>query len=126
MWTRTTYVLALFTLVLFNTAQAEFSGGRDFVPEGQPERQKSIATVEGCQAKCAAAETCKAYAFSLRRRTCYAYTRVFMGGTPLTREMGVYSSGLSIRKRTGFVYGFKASSFPKRPVMTGTKEHPNP
>jgi len=47
---------------------------------------------------------------------CYFYSQVYMGGSRLSREMGIYSSGLSIVPKEGFVSAFKRSSFPPPPV----------
>src|SRR5687767_2765541 len=91
--------------------------GRDYVPEGKPKRQARISTVQQCQAACATKASCKAYAFYTSKPACYFYQEVFMGGTPLSRKMGMYSAGLSIVPRTGFVSAFKHGSFPAPPVF---------
>jgi PAN domain len=96
--------------------------GEDYVPEGKPERQAGISTVENCQATCALKDRCKAYAFQTSRPACYFYSRVFMGGTYDGRQAEIYSAGLAIRPKKGFVSGFKRSSFPERPAMI---QHPN-
>jgi PAN domain len=98
------------------SAQEAFDVGRDFVPEGKPKRRSSISTVEQCQTACAVNAGCKAYAFRTSKPACYFYSQVFMGGTPRSREMGIYSSGLSIVPKSGFVSAFKRSSFPPPPV----------
>jgi hypothetical protein len=105
------------------SAQDEFSGvGRDYVPEGKAKRRSRISTAEQCQATCAVNDGCKAYAFRTSKPACYFYSQVFMGGTPRSREMGIYSSGLSIVPKTGFVSAFKRSSFPTPPAPV---QHPD-
>ena len=100
------------------SAQVLFDGvGSDYVPEGKPKKQSRLSTVDQCQAACAVKDGCKAYAFRTSRPACYFYSQVHMGGTPLTREMGMYSSGLSIVPKKGFVFAFKRSSFPTPPVF---------
>jgi hypothetical protein len=95
-----------------------FSGvGSGYVPEGKPKKQAGISTVERCQAACAVNDSCKAYAFRTSKPVCYFYSQVYMGGTPRLRELGVYSSGLSIVPKRGFTSAFKSSSFPARPVF---------
>src|SRR5207249_2181698 len=74
------------------SAEQEFSGvGGDYVPEGKAKRRSRISTVEQCQAACAVNDGCKAYAFRASKAACYFYSQVFMGGTPRSREMGLYS-----------------------------------
>ena len=88
----------------------------DNVPEGEPTPRRGISTVEQCEAACAADNGCKAYAFRTAKPACYFYSEVYMGGTPASRKLGVYSSGLSIRPKPGFVSAFKRSSFPPSPT----------
>jgi hypothetical protein len=117
--------LIFLLLVLFSyspaplSAEDPFSGiglTKDYVPEGKPKRHYRISTVEGCQAACAASHKCKAFAFRTSMPACYFYSQVYMGGSRLSREMGIYSSGLSIVPKEGFVSAFKRSSFPPPPV----------
>jgi hypothetical protein len=109
-------------LLLFSCPSAPFSAQvfqgvlSDYVPEGKQKRQSGISTVEQCQTACTANEGCKAYAFRMSKPVCYFYSRVFMGGSPRSREMGLYSSGLSIIPKRGFVSAFKTSSFSPPPV----------
>jgi hypothetical protein len=86
------------------------------VPEGKSTPRREISTVEQCEAACAADNQCKAYAFRAARSACYFYSEVYMGGTPASRELGIYSSGLSILPKSGFVSAFKRSSFPPSPI----------
>ena len=90
---------------------------KDYVPEGKPRRQPRISTMEGCQAACASNGRCKAFAFRTSIPACCFYSQVYMGGSPLSRKLGIYSSGLSIVPKEGFVSAFKHSSFPPPPVM---------
>jgi hypothetical protein len=85
---------------------------RDYVPEGKPKKQSSISTVEQYQAVCAVNDSCKAYAFRTSKPVCYLYSHVYVGGTPRTRELGMFSSGLSIVRKSGFVSTFKKTAFP--------------
>ena len=114
-------------LVLFAVSPAT-SGAEDYpflgigltnhyVPEGKPKRQAGISTVERCQAACASNHGCKAFAFRTSMPACYFYSRFYMGGTPLSRELGLYSSALSIVPKKGYVSAFKHSSYPPPPVM---------
>jgi hypothetical protein len=106
-------------VVAFSVIHLEvpFSGlGRDYVPEGKPKKRRRISSVDQCQAACASDEHCKAYAFRTVERACYFYSEVYMGGTSETRRLGLYSSGLSILPKPGFVYAFKRSSFPPPPI----------
>ena len=94
-------------------AQASFAGmSHDYVPEGKPKRQSRISTVEGCQAACGRKDDCKAYAFRTAKPACYFYSQVYMGGP---RGI-IYSSGLSVVTKIGYVSVFKQSSFPAPPV----------
>jgi hypothetical protein len=112
----------IFLLFLLLSASSAFSDAkdpflgvaptRDYVPEGKPKRQHRISTVDQCQAVCARKDACKAYAFLASKPACYFYSQVFMGGTPRSRQMGEYSSGLSIVPKQGFVSAFKRSAFP--------------
>jgi len=86
------------------------------VPEGKATRRRGVATAEQCESACASTLDCKAYAFDTVKLACYFYSEVFMGGTPETRRLGLYSSGLSILPKTGFICAFKRSSFPPPPV----------
>jgi hypothetical protein len=86
------------------------------VPEGKAIQQRGLSTAEQCESACAAALTCKAYAFDTVNPACYFYSEVFMGGTPESRRLGQYSSGLAILPKTGFICAFKRSSFPPPPV----------
>ena len=85
---------------------------KDYVPEGKAKRQSRISTVEQCQAACAVNHSCKAFAFRTSKPTCYFYSQVYMGGTPRSRKLGIYSSGLSIVPKRSFVSAFKHGSFP--------------
>jgi hypothetical protein len=109
-------LLLILSLSLVPVAAQEFQGGRDCVPEGKPKKQRRISTVDQCRTACASDERCKAYAFQTLKPACYFYARVFMGGAPKNRRLGLYSSGLSILPKPGFVYAFKRSSFLPAPV----------
>lgn len=99
------------------SAEVPFSVlNRDYAPEGKPKKQRRISTVDRCQAACASDDRCKAYAFRTVEPACYLYSEVFMGGTPRPRRLGLYSSGLSILPKPGFVCAFKQSSFPPPPM----------
>ena len=101
------------------SGEGDFSGvGYGYVPEGKPRQQSKLVTLERCENACAASPRCKAYAFRTSKPLCYFYSEVFMGGTPLARETGLYSSGLSIVPKEGFTSAFKRSSFPSRPVFS--------
>ena len=66
--------------------EVRFNGlNRDFVPEGRPKKQRNLSTADQCQTACASDERCKAYAFRAAERTCYLYSKVFIGGTRTTR-----------------------------------------
>jgi hypothetical protein len=107
----------IFSLIAL-ASDLEFSGvSPDYVPEGKSRRQSKIMTLKQCEAACGANPQCKAYAFRTSKPACYFYSKVYMGGTPLTRQMGMYSSGLSIIPKKGYISAFKQSSFPPRPVM---------
>jgi hypothetical protein len=96
------------------SAQDAFSGvGQDYVPEGKPTRRSGISTVKQCQAACAAKDDCKAYAFRRSKPACYFYSEVRMGG-PMPGV--IYSSGLAVVLKSGFVSAFKKSSFPPQPI----------
>ena len=86
------------------------------VPEGTAMRQPNASTAEQCESACAATLACKAYAFDTVNPACYFYSEVFMGRTPEGRRVGLYSSGLSILPKAGFICAFKRSSFPPPPV----------
>jgi len=101
-------------------AQAEDIWSRtedNFVPaEGRAYRRRSSKTLEQCESACAADTRCKAYSFRTARPACYFYPKVYMLSKS-ARRAGLYSSGLSIVPKPGFVSAFKRSSFPPRPVM---------
>jgi len=105
-------LLLILSLPLVPAAAQEFEGGRDYVPEGKPKKQRRISTVDRCRTACASDERCKAYAFRPVMPACYFYAEIFMGGSPKTRRLGLYSAGLSILPKPGFIYAFKRSSFP--------------
>jgi hypothetical protein len=109
-------LLLILSFPLVAAAAQEFSEGRDSVPEGKPKKQRRISTVNRCRAACDSDQRCKAYAFRTVKPACYFYAEVFMGGTPESRRLGLYSSALSILPKPGFVYAFKRSSFPPVPV----------
>ena len=100
------------TLLAKDDPFAGVGATKDYVPEGAQHRQARISTMERCQAGCAANTKCKAYAFRTTKPACYFYWQIYMAGTPLSRKMGIYSSGLSIVPKSGFVSAFKHSSFP--------------
>lgn len=91
------------------------------IPYGKPARRKTSASVEGCQAVCARDSRCKAFAFRTRTAACYIYDRVYNGEetSRLGRQMGLYSAGLAIVDKEGFVSAFKKSSYPSHPIMLG-------
>jgi hypothetical protein len=98
------------------SAQVRFSGvNRGYVPEGKGKRHSKVSTVEQCQAACATDEGCKAYAFRPSKPACYFYSRVYMGGTKRSRELGIISAGLSVVSKSGFVSALENSSFPISP-----------
>ena len=74
---------------------------------------------------CWADAACKGFAFHTGKRHCYLYHRVYMGGqdTKLARQMGLYSSGLAIVRKRGFISAFKGSAFPAPPVLRRIDEH---
>ena len=113
-------VLCLLLLSLIAASgQGEFSRvGSGYVPEGKPHMESKLRTLEQCETACARNTSCKAYAFRTAEPVCYFYSKVFMGGQALTRKMGLYSSGLSIVPKDGFVSAFKRSSFPSPPVIS--------
>lgn len=119
----------IFLLFLLLSASSAFSDAkddpflgvapsRDSVPEGKPKRQHRISTVDQCQAVCARKDSCKAYAFRTSKPACYFYSQVYMGGP---RGI-IYSSGLSVVPKIGYVSKFKRSSFPAPPVMVKRPE----
>jgi hypothetical protein len=112
------WLLVFFWALLPVAAQEQFSGvDRDYVPEGKPKMQRRISTVwRKCQAVCSTDALCKAYAFRTVKSTCYFYAEVFMGGAAKTRRLGLYSAGLAIMPKPGFISGFKRSSFPPPPI----------
>jgi hypothetical protein len=114
-WSCVTLLASLFPLI----AQERFQGiTPGYLPEGRPLRRASIVTQEQCEAVCTEDSRCKAFAFRTTKPACYFYTRVFMGGGKLARSAGIYSAGLSIVPKHGFVSAFKSSSFPPRPTFT--------
>jgi PAN domain len=110
----------LFTSAVSLAAEDPFEGigvSKDYVPEGKPRRKPGIATVGRCQTACSADTRCKAFAFRTTKPTCYFYSTVYMGVSKKSRKLGVYSSGLSIVPKQGFVSAFKRTSFPAPPGM---------
>jgi hypothetical protein len=104
--------LIFLVLPLFSSSAAQLSADdpflgtgvmKDYVPEGKPKQQSRISTVERCQSACAVNRKCKAFAFRASTPACYFYSQVYIGGTPLSRESGIVSSGLSIVPKEGFV-----------------------
>ena len=69
-----------------------------------------------CQAACADDPQCKAFAFKSANSACHLYDRVYPGGSKMTRNLGMRSSGLSIVPRRGYISAFKTSSFPPPPT----------
>lgn len=109
----------LYTAEMGNRVEAlnGFSGVTPgYVPEATAMPRPGVGTVEQCESACSSSLTCKAYAFDTVKFACYFYSEVFMGGTPETRRLGMYSSGLSVLPKTGFISAFKRSSFPPLPV----------
>jgi len=107
----------LLTLLVCSAAQAQspFDGLTDnFVPDGDSVKQPDSVTVDACRDSCAASGQCKAFAFDKARRVCFLYTRVRPGGNP---ELGIYSSGLAILPKEGYVSAFKHTSSP--PLFSG-------
>ena len=107
------WLLLIFLGIRTTNAQDPFTGLRDnSVPDGEATRRADVATLDGCRTSCATNDQCKAFAFDKSEQTCYLYTRVRPGGYP---ELGVYSSGLAIIEKAGYVSAFKRSSFPPPP-----------
>jgi hypothetical protein len=88
----------------------------DYVPDGTATPLRGVAAAEECESACGSSLACKAYAFDTVKFACYSYSEVFMGETSETRRMGIYSSGLSVLPKTGFISAFKRSSFPPPPI----------
>ena len=88
-----------------------------YVPDGRAHKRTSLVNSDKCQEACAKDPRCKAFAFRTTRPSCYFYTRVYMGGSKVNRKMGIYSSGLSVVPKHGFVSAFKTSSYPSPPRM---------
>ncbi len=110
---------ALYTAEMGNRVEASSGFSHvtpDNVPEGKATLRRDVATAEECESACASTLECKAYAFDTVKAACYFYSEVFMGGTVETRRLGLYSSGLSILPKTGFISAFKRSSSPPPPV----------
>src|SRR5579862_9334293 len=98
-------------------AQDRFQDRLDgYVPVGRPRGRLSVANIEQCQAACADDSQCKAFAFKSTNSACHLYDRVYPGGSKMTRNLGMRSSGLSIVPRRGYISAFKTSSFPPPPT----------
>jgi hypothetical protein len=103
-------------------AQDQFSGGRRLCSRRQAGKAGRHLHCGKLPGYLRVKGPLQAYAFQTSRPACYFYSRVFMGGTYDGRQAEIYSAGLAIRPKKGFVSGFKRSSFPERPAMI---QHPN-
>jgi PAN domain len=110
--------VALLACLCSANAQESFDlVSNDYVPEGKALRGPSSPTFEQCQTACGVDAKCKAFAFRISKRACYFYPVVYQGGSKRSRAMGLYSAGLAVVPKRGYVSGFKKSSFPPRPVF---------